>query len=251
MSVLTKRHAEPPVWLGTIFDRIVCGVDGTESSRVAVVQAKRLLAARRMLELVSVVEETSAAWSGLSAPSDIERSAKRLGAPSVKGRDQCPRARSVLLFGDPGPKLVSAAREVDATLAVDRRSFQRQTGCVRTRWRREPRASQRAVLRTHCTARRRRGRFSTLDCRRPRRFSGSNRGRRRGKGDRAALRRCASDSRRHRRRPCRLRLAATRRGARLVLDTAHRRARSRFRRRPTCSSSAAWPSGPPRSRQRQ
>jgi len=118
MSVMTKRHAEPPVWLGTIFDRIVCGVDGTESSRAAVVQANRLLAARRMLELVSVVEETSAAWSGLSAPSDIDRQREEAQSALRKGRDQCPGARAALLVGDPGPELVSAADEVDATLVV-------------------------------------------------------------------------------------------------------------------------------------
>ena len=112
MSVMTKRHAEPPVWLGTVFDRIVCGVDGTDSSRAAVVQANRLLAARRMLQLVSVVEERSA------APSDIDRQREEAQSAIRKGREQCPRARSALLFGDPGPKLVSTAREVDATLVV-------------------------------------------------------------------------------------------------------------------------------------
>ncbi len=118
MSVITKRRTEPPVWLGTIFDRIACGVDGTESSRAAVVQANRLLAARRILELVSVVEETSAAWSGLSAPSDVDRQYEEAQCAIREGRDQCPHARSTLLFGDPGPKLVAAAREVDATLVV-------------------------------------------------------------------------------------------------------------------------------------
>jgi nucleotide-binding universal stress UspA family protein len=118
MTVITKRRAEPPVWLGTIFDRIVCGVDGTESSRAAVEQANRLLAARRMLQLVSVVEETSAAWSGLSAPSDVDRRYEEAQSAICKGREECPRARSALLIGDPGPKLVSAAREVDATLVV-------------------------------------------------------------------------------------------------------------------------------------
>ena len=119
MSVMTLRRAEPPAWLGTIFDRIVCGVDGTESSRAAVVQANRLLAARRTLELVSVVEETSEAWSRAPPPRRTSTvSAKRLWPALRKGRDQCPRARTALLFGDPGPKLVSAAREVDATLVV-------------------------------------------------------------------------------------------------------------------------------------
>jgi nucleotide-binding universal stress UspA family protein len=121
MSATTERAerlAEPPVWLGAIFDRIVCGVDGTESSRVAVAQAVRLLAARRVLELVTVVEETPVPWSGLFAPSDVERQYEEAQRALHVGHDQCPRARSMVLFGDPGPELVSAAREIGATLAV-------------------------------------------------------------------------------------------------------------------------------------
>src|SRR5688572_24757923 len=118
MPVTTERLAEPPAWIGAIFDRIVCGVDGTESSRVAVVQAARLLAARRVLELVTVVEETPVPWSGLFAPSDVERQCEEARRALREGRDQCPRARSMVLFGDAGPKLVSAAHEIDATLAV-------------------------------------------------------------------------------------------------------------------------------------
>jgi nucleotide-binding universal stress UspA family protein len=71
-----------------------------------------------MLELVSVVEEPSAAWSGLSAPSDLDRQREEAQSALRKGRDQCPRAQTALLFGDPGPRLVSAACEVGATLVV-------------------------------------------------------------------------------------------------------------------------------------
>lgn len=118
MSVMARRLAEPPAWLGTIFDRIVCGVDGSESSRIAVVQARRLLTARRVLELVSVVEETPVPWSGPSARLDVERRYEEARWALREGRERCPRARSLLLVGDPGPTLVSAASEVDATLAV-------------------------------------------------------------------------------------------------------------------------------------
>jgi nucleotide-binding universal stress UspA family protein len=117
-TATTERLTEPPVWLGNIFDRIVCGVDGTESSRAAVVQAERLLAARRVLELVSVVEETPAPWSGLFVPSDLDRQHAEARCALREGLALCPRARSTLRFGDPGPKLVAAAREIDATLAV-------------------------------------------------------------------------------------------------------------------------------------
>jgi nucleotide-binding universal stress UspA family protein len=99
MSVTTQRPADPSAWLGTTFDRIVCGVDGTDSDRVAVTQAARLVAARNSVQ-----------WSGLLEPSDAEWNDGE--------HDQRAGARSMLLFVDPGPKLVSAAREIDATLAV-------------------------------------------------------------------------------------------------------------------------------------
>jgi nucleotide-binding universal stress UspA family protein len=118
MSVTTGRLAEPPVWLGRIFDRIVCGVDGSESSRIAVMQAARLLAARRVLKLISVVEEIPIPWPGLSARSDLDRQFAEARCALRDGLSQCPRAWSALLVGDPGQKLVWAAREIDATLAV-------------------------------------------------------------------------------------------------------------------------------------
>ncbi|MGZ8795519.1 MAG: universal stress protein [Gaiellaceae bacterium] len=114
----TARLAEPPAWFGTVFDRIVCGVDGTESSRVAVAQAVRLLGARRILELLSVVERSLGAWVGRIDSTDLERQYEEAQRALREGRAQCPRARSVIFFGDPGPVLVSAAREVAATLVV-------------------------------------------------------------------------------------------------------------------------------------
>ena len=117
MTSTTQHPAAPPVWLGSIFDRIVCGVDGTESSRVAVAQAERLLAPRRMLELVSVVERPGP-WAETSGDADLERQVEEARRALVVGRTQCPRARSLLLVGEPGPMLVSAARDAHATLAV-------------------------------------------------------------------------------------------------------------------------------------
>ena len=118
MTATTERLAEPPVWLGTVFDRIVCGVDGTESSRVAVAQAVRLLGARRMVELVSVVEGSPVPWSGALASAELERQYEEAQRALREARAQYPRARSLLLFGDPGPTLVEAARDAQATLAV-------------------------------------------------------------------------------------------------------------------------------------
>lgn len=118
MTVTTARLAEPPAWFGTVFDRIVCGVDGTESSRVAVAQAVRLLGARRILELLSVVERSLGAWVGRIDSTDLERQYEEAQRALREGRAQCPRARSLIFFGDPGPVLVSAARQAEATLVV-------------------------------------------------------------------------------------------------------------------------------------
>jgi nucleotide-binding universal stress UspA family protein len=107
MSVTTQRPAYPSAWLGATFDRIVCCVDGTDSDRVAVTQAARLVAARNSLELF---EETPVRSSGWLEPSDAEWKDAQ--------HDRRAGVRSMLFFVDPGPKLVSAARELDATLAV-------------------------------------------------------------------------------------------------------------------------------------
>jgi nucleotide-binding universal stress UspA family protein len=119
MTTMTERRAEPSVWLGSLFDRIVCGVDGTESSRVAVAQAARLVCARRTLELISVVDRRPvAALAGWVDPADLERQYEEAQRALSEGREQCPRAHSRLLAGDPGPALVSAARKSHATLVA-------------------------------------------------------------------------------------------------------------------------------------
>jgi nucleotide-binding universal stress UspA family protein len=117
-STPTARAIELPPWLGTVFDRIVCGVDETESSRVAVRQATRLLRARCTLDLVSVVEPTNGPW-GLSVRSaEVERRYEEAQRALRDCRAECPRARSALLFGTPGPALVGAVRSEGATLAA-------------------------------------------------------------------------------------------------------------------------------------
>lgn len=119
MTLSTERVGEPPVWLGTLFDRIVCGVDGTESSAVAVEQAARLLHARRTLELVCVVDQRPVVTlAGLPDAADIERRYEEARRALGAGRAHFPRAQSRLLSGDPGPALLSAVREAGATLAV-------------------------------------------------------------------------------------------------------------------------------------
>lgn len=105
-------------WLGTLFDRIVCGVDGTESSQIAVAQAVRLLCAHRGLEFLSVVQQRAAPWADMPGSANPDRQYEAAQRALREARALCPRARSAILFGDPGPMLVSAAREAEATLVA-------------------------------------------------------------------------------------------------------------------------------------
>ena len=118
MTLTTGRIREQPAWLGTLFDRIICGVDGKESSNVAVAQAMRLLCARRILELISVVEGMPSGGARRIDPADLDPQYDEARRALRDARAQCPRARSAILFGDAGPVLVAAAREAGATLVA-------------------------------------------------------------------------------------------------------------------------------------
>jgi nucleotide-binding universal stress UspA family protein len=118
MTLTTGRIREQPAWLGTVFDRIICVVDATESSNVAIAQAMRLLRARRILELISVVERRPSEGAGRIDSADLERQYDEARRALRDARAQCPRGRSAILFGDAGPVLVAAARDAGATLVA-------------------------------------------------------------------------------------------------------------------------------------
>lgn len=117
MTVTVKRKSSPPLWLCSLFDRIACGVDGTESSLVAVRQAARLLPARRILELVAVAEEMPASQSAVAQDERNRRYAEARAALAQARRIE-PRAYGRVCFGDPGPTLATVARETPATLVA-------------------------------------------------------------------------------------------------------------------------------------
>jgi nucleotide-binding universal stress UspA family protein len=118
MSVIRPRAAGPPVWLGAVFDRIVCGVDGTESSRVAVQQAARLLPVRRSLELVCVVEDSPMPWAPQAATRELERRSTEARRALADAHRLYPRAATCLSFGDPGEVLEAEVRKLGATLVA-------------------------------------------------------------------------------------------------------------------------------------
>lgn len=117
MTTTAARGAEAPAWPAAVFDTILCGADGTESSDVAVAQASRLLAPDGLLELISVVD-ARAGDGGALDPAELERRYDRGQEALHERQARFACTRSLLVFGDPGPALVSAARHVGATLAA-------------------------------------------------------------------------------------------------------------------------------------
>lgn len=118
MTATRARTAEPPLWLGTVFDRVVCGVDGTDSSRTAVRQAVTLLPARRSLELVSVVEESPVPWGAEAARVELSRRSAEARRALADAHALCPRAATCLAVGDPGVVLEAEVRAFGATLVA-------------------------------------------------------------------------------------------------------------------------------------
>ena len=104
-----------------VFDRIVCGVDGSTASIAGVRLAAALAGAGARLELVSVEDPTIAAhagWAASAVSDDLHRDAvaalERARAEAA-GVD-APETR--LLEGHPADRLLDELRRVDATLAV-------------------------------------------------------------------------------------------------------------------------------------
>ena len=103
-------------WVTDLFDRIVCGVDGSPSSEIAVAQARRVATPGATLQLVSVVERSPAGWPR-HVP-DEERQYYEAQRALEAARAGAGATRSQLLFGAPGKVLAGAAARRDASLLV-------------------------------------------------------------------------------------------------------------------------------------
>ena len=103
-------------WVTCLFDRIVCGVDGSPSSRIAVAQARRVATPGAIVDLVSIVERSPDGWPR-HAP-DEERQYYEAQLALEAARERAAPSRSQLLFGAPGTVLVDAAARRDASLLV-------------------------------------------------------------------------------------------------------------------------------------
>jgi nucleotide-binding universal stress UspA family protein len=98
-----------------IFDRIVCGVDGTPESSVAVAQAARLGGDQGDIQLVSVENIAQAAQAGMAAGHAAELLQQDAEEALAEARKLAPSATAKVLNGDPAAVLL---READQATLV-------------------------------------------------------------------------------------------------------------------------------------
>jgi len=100
----------------SIFERIVCGVDGTPASLIAVRQAVRLREEDGDLELTAVANLAQAAHAGMAATHAAELLQTEAETALAGAEAIAPSATSKLLNGDPVPVLLQEAAQ--ATLVA-------------------------------------------------------------------------------------------------------------------------------------
>ena len=123
---MTARASEPPV-----FERILCGVDGTPESLVAVRQALRLQGERGSLVLSAVANLAQAAHAGIAASHAAELLQHEAEAALAEARAIAPSASSKLVNGDPVAVLLEQAEAERATLiAVGSHGRRRTAGLL-------------------------------------------------------------------------------------------------------------------------
>jgi nucleotide-binding universal stress UspA family protein len=99
-----------------VFQRIICGVDGTPASLVAVRQALRLRDENGSLLLSAVANVAQAAHAGMAAPHAAELLQHEAEAALAEARALAPSASSKLVNGDPVAVLLGQAEGERATL---------------------------------------------------------------------------------------------------------------------------------------
>jgi nucleotide-binding universal stress UspA family protein len=105
--------SEPP-----IFERILCGVDGTQESLVAVRQAARLRDPDGRVELAAVADIAKAAHAGVAAPHAADLLQREAEEALAEARALAPSASEKLLNGDPVAVLLREAEAEQATLVA-------------------------------------------------------------------------------------------------------------------------------------
>jgi nucleotide-binding universal stress UspA family protein len=114
-----------------VFDRIVCGLDGTPASLEAARQAERLLMPDGTLELVAVAEVNTAVHAGWAMSHVLEQlNSTARGALHV-AIDEVHSASTKLLAGNVVPCLLDELEQTNATLvAVGPHGHSRATGML-------------------------------------------------------------------------------------------------------------------------
>ena len=105
--------SEPP-----IFRRILCGVDGTPASLVAVRQAARLQDEGGALQLITVANLAEAVHAGMAAPHAAELMQGEAETALAEAKEIAPAATGKLVNGEPVAVLLREAEAQQATLVA-------------------------------------------------------------------------------------------------------------------------------------
>jgi nucleotide-binding universal stress UspA family protein len=110
-----------------VFERVVCGIDGSPESLEALRQADRLRPETGELHLVAVAELSLAVHSGFAAPSIYDEIARAAESALAQATEQCEAASARLAEGEPTRVLREEIDRVRAT-AVALGSHHRSRG---------------------------------------------------------------------------------------------------------------------------
>ncbi len=114
-----------------VFERIVCGVDGTPASLVAVRQALRLQDGHGDLLLAAVANFAQTAHAGMAATHATDLLQQEAEAALAEARALAPSANARLVDGDPAAGLLEQAESGRATLiAVGSHGRRRAAGLL-------------------------------------------------------------------------------------------------------------------------
>jgi nucleotide-binding universal stress UspA family protein len=113
----------------SIFERILCGIDGTPESSVAVSQAARLLDEKGELQLVSVANLAQAAQAGMAATHAAELLEQDATEALARARKVAPSATERVVNGDPSDVLLREAERA-SLIAVGTHGHGRARGLL-------------------------------------------------------------------------------------------------------------------------
>ncbi|HET8874538.1 MAG TPA: universal stress protein [Gaiellaceae bacterium] len=115
----------------TLFDRVLCGIDGTPESLEAARQAERLRSAEGSLRLAAVTEVNTAVHAGFAMSHVLEQLEAGAQDGLRRAADEVKPTSTHLLAGEPAPCLLDEIERTKATLvAVGPRGHSRAAGML-------------------------------------------------------------------------------------------------------------------------